>query len=465
MIDGLALFETQRAAQPAHRRDFGLRERLAALDALRQAVLQHQPQIIAALAADFAKPETEVMLTEILPVLQEISHTRRHLRRWMRARRVWPTLTTLGTSGSVQPEPRGQVLIIAPWNFPLALALGPLVSALAAGNSAIVKPSELAPATSAALKQLLTEAFTADLVAVAEGGVEVATDLLALPFDHIFFTGSPAVGKIVMAAAAQSLASVTLELGGKSPVIVGPGADVAKAARHIAWGKFANAGQTCIAPDHVFVHHSLTEPLTQALRAEIVRLYGPDPAFSRHFGRMISQRHTERLHDLLAEAQAAGAEVLVGGGIDAAQRYIAPTLIGKTRPDMAISQQELFGPVLPLIGYEDVAGVIAGINAAPKPLALYIFDRSAGFADRIIRQTSSGSVAVNLVLLQFLHPNLPFGGVGNSGMGAAHGHAGFLAFSHEKPILINRFSVLPLLFPPYTTRVKRLVAWLLRLVQ
>lgn len=465
MTDLLALFETQRAAQASRRRDFDLRARLAALDALRRAVLRHQPQIIAALAADFAKPEPEVLLTEVLPVLQEISHTRRHLRRWMRARRVWPTLTTLGTSGRVQAEPRGQVLIIAPWNYPLVLALGPLVSALAAGNSAIVKPSELAPATSAVLKQMLTEAFPADLVAVVEGGVEVATDLLALAFDHIFFTGSPAVGKIVMAAAAQTLASVTLELGGKSPVIVGPGADVAKAARHIAWGKFANTGQTCIAPDHVFVHHSLIEPITQALRAEIVRLYGPDPAVSRHFGRMISQRHTERLHSLLSEARAAGAEVLDGGGIDVAQRYIAPTLIAKTRPDMAISQQELFGPVLPLIGYADVAEVIARINAAPKPLALYIFDRSTGFADSIIRQTSSGSVAVNVVLMQFLHPNLPFGGVGNSGIGAAHGHAGFLAFSHEKPILINRFSVLPLLFPPYTARVKRLVGWLLRLVQ
>lgn len=461
MQDLTALFRNQKAAQPQGGPP--LAARIAALTALRMAILRHQPQIVAALAADFAKPEAEVILSEILPVLQEIAHARRHLRRWMRVRRVWPSLAMLGTSGRVKPQPRGVCLIIAPWNYPFMLALGPLVSALAAGNAAIVKPSELAPATSAVMVALLTGVFAPAQVAVADGGVDVSNALLDLPFDHIFFTGSPAVGKIVMAAAAKTLASVTLELGGKSPVIVGPGADVTQAARHIAWGKFTNAGQTCVAPDHVFVHRSVAGALTTALRDQIARFYGADPARSGHFGRIISYRHFDRLSGLLQSATDAGAKVLVGGQMDAARRYIAPTLIGETRGDMAMSQEELFGPILPLIAYDEVAQVIARINANPKPLALYIFDKTKGFADHIIAQTASGAVGVNLVVMHFLHPNLPFGGIGNSGQGAAHGHAGFLAFSHEKPILINRFTALPLLFPPYTARVRRLIGWLARL--
>ena len=462
-FDLTALFDAQKTAHLRGRADFGLAARRAALEALRAAILRYQPQIVAALAADFAKPEAEVILSEILPVLQEIAHARRHLRRWMRQRRVWPSLAMLGTAGRIRPEPRGVCLIIAPWNYPFMLALGPLVSALAAGNVAIVKPSELAPATSTLLKSLITEVFAPEQVAVAEGGVAVATALLELPFDHIFFTGSPEVGRVVMAAAAKTLASVTLELGGKSPVIVGPGADIARAARHIAWGKFANTGQTCVAPDHVFVHRSVAEALTVALRQQITRFYGADPAQSRDFGRIISDRHFARLNGLLQAATGAGAKVLAGGQVDAAQRYIAPTLIAETREDMAISQEELFGPILPLIVFDDQSKVIARINANPKPLALYIFDKSQKFADEIIAQTASGAVGVNLVVMHFLHPNLPFGGIGNSGQGAAHGRAGFAAFSHDKPILTNRFSALPLLFPPYTGRVRRLIGWLARL--
>ncbi|GGH43215.1 hypothetical protein GCM10011341_01780 [Frigidibacter albus] len=259
-----AAFAVQAAGVAARRRGFGLAERREALDRLAGAIRRNEAAVVAALAADFCKPEAEVILTELLPVMQELRHARRNLRRWMRPRRAWPTLATLGTSARIRPEARGVCLIIAPWNYPFSLCLGPLVSALAAGNSAILKPSEMTPATSALIARLIGEAFSPDLVTVVEGGVEVSEALLALPFDHIFFTGSPAVGKIVMAAAARTLASVTLELGGKSPTIVGANADLTQAAKWISFGKFANAGQTCIAPDHVFVHRSVKDAFLEA---------------------------------------------------------------------------------------------------------------------------------------------------------------------------------------------------------
>lgn len=459
-----ALFATQKALAPGRRTGFDRAQRLAALDRLRAAVLAHGAEIEAALAADFGKPPTETRLTEIMPVLQEISHARRHLRRWMRARRVWPSLTMLGTSARIVPQPKGVALIIAPWNFPLNLALGPLVSALAAGCSVILKPSEMTPATSALLARLLGGIFPPDLVAVVEGGAEVSTRLLALPFDHIFFTGSPAVGKIVMAAAAKNLTSVTLELGGKSPVVVLPGADVKRAAKWVAWGKFVNAGQTCIAPDHVFVHEGIFDSFAAALRAEIAAMYGDDPLKSADLASVVNARHFARLKGLLDEARAAGAQVAAGGQADEAAHRMAPTVLVQTDPKMRISQEEIFGPVLPLIGFGDLDDAVARINAGPKPLALYLFGPK-GLADRVIAATSSGSVGVNLTLLMFSHPNLPFGGVGNSGLGAGHGAEGFRAFSHERPVLGNGLTAMPLLFPPYSGRVRRLVDVVLRMVR
>lgn len=459
-----SVFAQQAAAQAARRREFDRTARLAALARLRKAVLGHRAQIVAAMAEDFGKPKAEVELSEILPVVQEIAHARRHLRRWMRPRRVRPTLTMLGTSGVVRPEPRGVCLIIAPWNYPFTLSLGPLASALAAGNAAVVKPSELAPASSAVIAAILREAFSPDLVAAVEGGAEVAQGLLTQPFDHVFFTGSNSVGRQVMAAAAKTLASVTLEMGGKSPTIIGPGANVGKAARSVAWGKFCNTGQTCIAPDHVFVHRSVAEPFTAALRAAIAKYYGAVPKASADFGRVVNARHFARLKGLIDDALARGARVLEGGEVDAESRYVAPTILAETTEEMAISRQELFGPVLPLIVYDDIDAVIGRINAGPKPLTLYIFDTDRAFAQDVIARTSSGSVAVNLTLVQFLHENLPFGGIGASGLGAGHGHAGFLAFSHLKPVLRDRFSVLPILFPPYTGFVRRIIKLLTKVV-
>ncbi|MBC7152327.1 MAG: aldehyde dehydrogenase family protein [Rhizobium sp.] len=460
-------FEAQLRAQHSRRASFDGKARIAQLDRLAEAVKRNADRIVAACARDFRKPAEEVKLTEIFPVLQEIRHTKRHLKAWMRPKRVRATLGVFGTRARVCPEAKGVCLIIAPWNYPVNLALGPLVSALAAGNSAIIKPSELTPNASRVILDIVEEAFTPDLVKVIEGDAAVSQRLLSLPFDHIFFTGSPAVGKIVMEAAAKNLTSVTLELGGKSPTIVGPNANIRKAARNIVWGKFANNGQTCIAPDHVFVHRDVSPAFKAAVEAEIRRVYGQTQEAQKatpDYCRIVNQRHFERVSNLIEDARAKGASILHGGQTDASQNFVAPTLIAEVSDDMAIAQEELFGPILPIIEYVDLDKVIDRINANPKPLALYVFDKNKSFADQIIARTSSGAVGVNLTVVHFLHPNLPFGGVNNSGLGAAHGEYGFRAFSHEKAILEERHSITHMLFPPYTGFVRRLINMVVRLL-
>lgn len=452
--DVQTLFSAMKAGNDARRRSFGLAERRAALEKLADMVRRNEAAIVAALAADLGRPEAEAILMDYLNTLQEIRHARRHLGRWMRPRRVWPTLATFGSSGRVEPQPRGTCLIIAPWNLPFHLALGPLASCLAAGNAAIVKPSELTPVSSALIARMIADTFPPDLVAVAEGDKTVAEDLLALPFDHIFFTGSPAVGRIVMAAAAKTLASVTLELGGKSPVIVGPDADLNQAADWITFGKFLNAGQNCISPDHLFVHASVKDAFLQRLNARIARAYGSGAA-SPHLARIVSPAHAARLSALIADAVDKGARQLVQGGH--VGQAVGPHLIADTSPDMRLMQEEIFGPILPVETFTQLDTVLAKINARDKPLALYVFDRDRARVDAVLRQTTSGAVGVNLTLVHYSHLNLPFGGINTSGLGAAHGEAGFRAFSHERAVLRNRFLALPLLFPPYTARVMRLI--------
>ena len=461
MTSAASLFARMKAGNDTRRLSFGLSERRAALDRLASAVRRNEAALIAALQADLGRPEAEAILSDYLPVLQDIAHVRRHLRRWMRPRRVWPALASFGASGRIERQPRGTCLIIAPWNFPFQLAIGPLVSCLAAGNAAILKPSEMTPATSALLARLIAETFSPDLVTVVEGDKSVAEELLALPFDHIFFTGSPAVGRIVMAAAARTLASVTLELGGKSPVIVGPDADLKRAADWITFGKFVNAGQTCIAPDHLYVHASVREPFLAALRARISRAYGEGEA-SPHLARIVTPDHAQRLTALLADAVQKGGRPLLPAKPDG--QAMPPQLVTDITPDMRLSQEEIFGPILPILTYTDLDSVLSAINAGDKPLALYVFDRDGARVDRIIRATTSGGVGVNLTLVQFTHPNLPFGGVNTSGIGAAHGEHGFLAFSHERAVLRNRFLVLPLIFPPYTPSVMRLIGLIKRIL-
>lgn len=448
------LFTAQKAMSDERRMRFGLAERRAALARLALAIRKFEADIVQAMATDFGKPEAEVFLTEILPVMQEIRHSRRNLRRWMRPVHVGPTLIGFGTAGRIVPQPRGVCLIIAPWNYPFNLCLGPLVSCLAAGNSAILKPSEMTPATSGVIARLIADTFPPDLVTVALGGKEMSQALLALPFDHIFFTGSPEVGKVVMQAASRHLTSVTLELGGKSPTIVGPDADIETAASWIAFGKFSNAGQTCIAPDHVFVHASIRDRFVEALRRRIAAAYGSGMT-SPYLARIVNDRHADRLGGLIADALATGGRIIVGG--ERQGRALAPTVLEAIAPEAAIDHEEIFGPVLPVLTYDDIETVIGRINARPKPLALYVFDRDRARVDHILAATTSGSAGVNLTIVQYVHDHLPFGGVNNSGIGAAHGHHGFRTFSHERAVLQNRFSALPLVFPPYSGRAARLI--------
>lgn len=449
-----AAFAAQRAKSDERRLSFGYAERREALQKLAAAIRKNDAAIIAALKADFGKPEAETILSEILPVTQEIRHTLGHLKRWMRPQRYSSSLATFGTSASVIPQARGVCLIIAPWNYPFNLALGPLVSCLAAGNSAILKPSEMTPNTSALIARMIAETFPPNLVTVVEGGKDVSQALLALPFDHIFFTGSPAVGRIVMEAASKNLTSVTLELGGKSPTIVGPDADIEQAAGWIAFGKFINAGQTCIAPDHLFVHSSVKDRFLGALRARIAKAYGSGRD-SPHLAKIVNDHHAHRLIGLLDDAKAKGAKVLSGGSAES--RAIEPTLIEAITPEMEIDREEIFGPILPVMTFDDIEPVISRINARPKPLSLYVFDKNKERVDRILSATTSGGAGVNLTVMQYTHAELPFGGVNNSGIGAAHGEHGFRAFSHERAVLRNRFSAAHLIFPPYEGLAKRLI--------
>lgn len=435
-------------------------ERIDRLNRLRDALITYEDRIKAACAADFGKPETEVELAEIIPVLAEIKSVKSHLKSWMKGERVWPTMMMLGTKTRVRYEPKGVSLIIAPWNYPVNLSLMPLVPALAAGCTAILKPSELTPACSELLKALVAETFDEAEVAVVEGAVDETTALLDMPFDHIFFTGSPAVGKIVMAAAAKNLTSVTLELGGKSPTIVDETADIERAAKGINFGKFMNAGQTCIAPDYLFVHASKKDAFIKAAAKHLEDTYGKDGTQSPDFAKIVNERHFERVSAILKDATDNGAVIATGGIVNAETRSIAPTLVDAVPMDARIMQEEIFGPVLPVIPYSDIQDVIDYINARPKPLGLYVYSNNRKTINKVIEETSAGGSCINTCTLQYLHMNAPFGGVNNSGIGSSHGKWGFKAFSHERTVMENKFSASLLMAPPYTNFVKRLIAFM-----
>lgn len=455
------VFALQRAHALALRRSTAA-PRIALLKRLEAALLKAAPEIYKALRADLHKPEAEADLAELMPVFSEIRHAVRHLRAWMRPQKILPTKTMLGTSARIRFEPRGVALIIAPWNYPISLTLGPLVSAIAAGCTAMVKPSELSPACAAVMGRIIAEVFAPAEVALFEGGPEISSALLKLPFDHIFFTGSPEIGKIVMAAAARNLASVTLELGGKSPVIVDASADIARAAKSIVWGKFINNGQTCIAPDYVFVAEKILPQFLLAAKTAIIKMYGSDAAMSPDYCRIISDRHFARVQRLLDDAIAGGAQVVTGNVALPSQKFIAPTLLTEVPADAAVLREEIFGPLLPVLPYKTLDTVIAHINDNPKPLALYVYGSDQKMIDRVISETSSGGACINMSMLHFSHARLPFGGVNNSGIGSSHGKFGFLAFSHERAVLRDRMSVTPLLYPPYTQAVKKLIKMTLR---
>lgn len=422
--------------------------RLEQLRRLRQGVLDGRDRIITALAADLGRPEFEAYAFEV-GVLKELDHALKNLAKWMKPQRVSLPLEQQPGKAQIVSEPLGVVLIMGPWNYPVQLMLGPLVAAIAAGNCAILKPSELAPESSRFVAELVKETFDPDFVTVVEGGVEVSQALLEERFDHIFFTGGTAIGKIVMAAAAQHLTPVTLELGGKTPCIVDADVDLPTAARRILWGKFINAGQTCIAPDYLLVDRKIKPALLEQLKTTLQQAYGEDPSQSPDFGRIVSDRHFTRVSSLLNSGT-----VVVGGRTNASQRYIEPTILDNVAPDSAVMQEEIFGPILPVLEYEELGEAIAFINQRPKPLALYVFSRQTSVQQRVIQQTSSGGVCVNDTIMHIGVSELPFGGVGDSGIGRYHGKAGFDTFSHAKSILTKPFWLdLDWRYPPYANKM------------
>lgn len=434
---------------------------------LRGWIHAHRPAIHAAAFADFRKPATEVDGTEIFHVLSEIGMALRNMDDWAQSRKVDAPLTMLGTRSHIQYEPRGVCLIISPWNYPFSLAVGPLVSALAAGNAVFLKPSELTPQMSALVATLVTEVFDPGIVAVAEGDSLVAQQLLAMPFDHIFFTGSPAIGKLVMKAAAGHLASVTLELGGKSPVIITASARLREAARRVAVAKFVNNGQTCVAPDYILADEKIAETFTAELIAQTRQLFlekGESFAESASYCRIINDKHFWRLRNLLDDAVKNGARVVYGGEPDAGTRFFHPTVLTQVPPGAHLLEEEIFGPLLPIVSYRTLDQAIAVVNSKPKPLALYVFSRNGKEQDKVLRETSAGGACINECAIHFLHHNLPFGGVNNSGLGKSHGYYGFLAFSNEKSVLKQKhgFTSVQALYPPYTKRSQKLMDWFLR---
>ncbi|MFE2290067.1 aldehyde dehydrogenase family protein [Streptomyces sp. NPDC059452] len=446
-----------------------LAARVRRLRALRAMLTENEPAFEAALWSDLHKSSGEAQLTEIGVTLAEINHTLRHLRRWARPRRGPVPASLRPARARLVSEPLGVVLVLAPWNYPVQLLLDPLAGVLAAGNTAVLKPSELAPATSALVARLVPRYFPDGAVRVVEGGVPETTELLAQRFDHIVFTGSGTVGRIVMRAAAEHLTPVTLELGGKSPVWFDDDARLRQAARRIAWAKFTNAGQTCVAPDYVMTTPDRVPALVDALKDAVADLWGADPRTGRDYGRIVNERQFDRLVGLLE-----GADVVIGGDHDRAERYIAPTVVlvpsGGERPAVGpdaahpVLREEIFGPVLPIVAVGSAEEAVRVVNGWDKPLALYVFSSSARTRRLFEQQTSSGAVAHGAGLVHVAATGLPFGGVGASGMGAYHGAHSWRAFSHLKPVLRKPLTpdTLRLVQPPFTGLGLRLVKRLMR---
>jgi aldehyde dehydrogenase (NAD+) len=424
-------------------------------------------RIHTAMDADFRKASQEVDAIEIFHVLNEIKEAGAHLEQWTSPKKVDAPLTMLGTRSVITYEPKGVCLIIAPWNYPFSLTVGPLVSALAAGNSVIVKPSEMTPNVARLLKDMAQTLFPVEEVALFEGDAQLSQELLKLPFDHIFFTGSPTVGKIVMKAAAENLTSVTLELGGKSPTIVCSDANLREAAERIAVGKFVNNGQTCIAPDYVLVHESVAGKFTELVAQKTKSFFaevGQEMENSTSYCRVVNDKHFTRLTSLLEDAVLKGAKLELNGKHNPVTRFMHPVIVSNVSPDARILEEEIFGPILPVLKFSKLEEAIAFINARPKPLALYVFTRKKHNEDAILASTSSGGVCINDCGIHFLHHKLPFGGVNHSGIGKSHGHEGFLAFSNQKPVLRQRSGLTSVraFYPPYTNRSRKLMDWFLK---
>lgn len=433
-------------------------QRIKQLKKLKTAIeVTYRDRIIEALHKDLNKPKVEVELTEIYPIISEIKFAKSNLRQWMRKQKVDTPMSMLGSSSYYIYEPKGVCLIISPWNFPFNLTFGPLVSAIAAGNSVIIKPSEMTPNSSALMAKIINAVFEEEDVALVEGEVDTSTQLLQLPFNHIFFTGSPNVGKIVMSAAAKHLASVTLELGGKSPTVIDSTANIDKAAKRIVWGKFMNAGQICVSPDYVLIDESIKAKFIEACKKWIERYFTNRPEASDSYARIVTQKHFDRLQSHLKNAESLDAKVEVGGEVEADSRYIAPTLVSNLKEEATLLQEEIFGPILPILTYNILDKAIAYINSKERPLALYIYSGSKKNINHIIKTTRAGGTCINNNVIHYANHNLPFGGINNSGVGKSHGFYGFKAFSNQRAVVKQHtFGINELLFPPYTNFKEKL---------
>lgn len=454
--------------QQQHRFDLrktDTKTRIAKLKQLKQALENSEEEIYAALEKDLRKSRFETAITELFFTYAEIDHAIKKLKSWMKPKSAGRTISNLLASNRIFYEPKGVCLIIAPWNYPLQLIMSPLISAIAAGNCAILKPSELSNATAAVISKIIGNTFEEKEIACFEGDAAVSAELLKLPFDHIFFTGSTAIGKVVMEAAAKNLTSVTLELGGKSPVIIDDTTDLKKAAEKIAWGKLVNAGQTCIAPDYVLIDEKQEAEFVEYFKASAGKMFFANNEINKAaFGKIINGKQFHRLTGLIKNTQLDGAKLAWGGEADEMNLVIHPTLLTSVNAKNTIMQEEIFGPILPIVTYTNLQEAIDYINTKAKPLALYIFSDSKTNRTKIIKETSAGGTCVNDVLVHISNPNLPFGGVNNSGIGNCHGFFGFKNFSHERAVVFqSKFGMTKLIYPPYAEKMN-LLKWLKKIM-
>ncbi|RUO72756.1 aldehyde dehydrogenase family protein [Idiomarina seosinensis] len=425
------------------------------LNNLKQFLINHQQELLDALQQDLGKHPSEAQLTELQFLLSDIKHTISYLNHWNRPRRVPTPLLAWPARSELIPEPLGTVLILGAWNYPVQLLLAPLIAAIAAGNCAVVKPSEHAPVTAEVMHKHLNNYLDSSAYTVITGAVETSQQLTELPFDHIFYTGGERAARSILASAAQNLTPVTLELGGKSPAVVLADSDIQIAARRIVWGKFLNTGQTCIAPDYLLVEDSVKEQLVTAMRVAITEFYGDEPQNSDDYGRIIHQQHWQRLVDMLDQQN-----ILYGGDYSKRERYISPTLVDSVDPEHPLLTEEIFGPILPIVTISSAAEAISIIQKKPKPLALYAFTKNKRLLRQFTEQVSAGNVCYNDTLMFMLNPKLPFGGVGRSGMGRYHGRWGFDTFSHLKPVMTRRFMLdIALRYPPYSRLKDKVLGW------
>lgn len=434
------------------------RERIKKLKKIREAIFKNQEEIQKAIYADYRKNPGETDLTEIYPTISELNHTISHLTFWMKPQRVKTPLTLFGTKSEIHYEAKGVVLILSPWNYPFQLLMAPLIAAIAAGNCAMLKPSSKTAHTSAFLQKFISELFDENEIALIEGDASIADQLLTLPFDHIFFTGSPRIGKKVMEEASKNLTPVTLELGGKSPVVIDQTADIKKAAERIMWGKFINAGQTCVAPDYVLIHENHVQDFVKEAIHVIESRYGNLQENSPDFCRLVSDGALKTLKHLLDESIQKGANLAYGGQTNTETRFMAPTLLTQVTNDSPIMREEIFGPILPLITFRSLDEALSIIQKREKPLALYIFSQDSNTVDYILKNTTAGGSCVNTLIIHLANPDLPFGGVGYSGMGNYHGFFGFRTFSHERAVLHqSALDTLKMFYPPYTPTVRKMI--------